>query len=67
MDFKKEWFVPELGGTVVFQRTDYRCVKCFAAGRDAEVLSFGMKSPSDAEDASAVFNWCSCGHKWIEG
>jgi len=59
-------WMPELGESVVVRQHEARCVKCFAADREAEVITFGLKGKWDAEDCTEVFHWCSCGHKWIE-
>lgn len=51
---------------VVVRIREHVCPKCSWCDSNAEVLSFGIQSDYDAEDASAVFYWCGCGHKWIE-
>lgn len=52
--------------SAVVKKVPYRCVKCFAADRDGEIVTFGLMSPDDVEDTTEVFHWCSCGHKWID-
>jgi len=41
-------------------------LECSKCQKSNEVLVFGIQSDYDAEDATEVFFWCSCGNKWIE-
>ncbi len=62
----KEYRLPmrsDIGAAVIREGARRHCPMC---NDWHNIISFGLQHNHDGENATQVFFWCICGHKWIE-